>query len=530
MRAFALSILSVGCIGLLSISVGCEDASNPRATNTRTMPSSEIALDDGKEQEVAIPEFNTEAYDHVVENDFLSALENPKSTFSVDVDTASYSNIRRMIREDRVPPKGAARIEEMVNYFDYSYPEPDSEHPFSVTTELAKCPWKTEHQLVRIGLKGKTIESKERPAANLVFLLDVSGSMKDRNKLPLVKKAMKLLVKNLNGRDQIAIAVYAGSSGLVLPSTYCDQPKQIFQAIDQLVASGSTNGAEGIQLAYQIAQEGFIKDGINRVILCTDGDFNVGMSSQSELVDLIQEKAANDVFLSVLGFGTGNYKDSTMEKLADKGNGNYAYIDTMLEAQKALVEQMNGTLVTIAKDVKIQVDFNPGRIAAYRLIGYENRMLKNQDFKDDTKDAGEIGAGHTVTALYEVVPASADSRVLIDDDSDFVQTRLKPSAIDSDTMLTVNLRYKQPTGDTSQEFQVALEQSKKDDIPEASSDFQFASAVAGFGMLIRESKHKGETSWDWVIETARLNQGEDKDGFRAEFVNLARRAKLLCMN
>ncbi|MEI8312400.1 MAG: VWA domain-containing protein, partial [Verrucomicrobiota bacterium] len=349
--------------------------------------------------------FNTEAYDVVQENVFLDAKANPLSTFSIDVDTASYANVRRFLNSDQLPPAGAVRIEELINYFPYSYPQPDAEVPFSVSVETARPPWAPEHELVRIGIKGRELEARNRPASNLVFLVDVSGSMQPENKLPLLKRSLRALVENLGDEDRVAVAVYAGSSGLVLPPTPGSDKRRIRAAIDQLGAGGSTNGAQGIRLAYETARENFLKEGNNRVILCTDGDFNVGTTSQSSLVKLIEKERASGVFLSVLGFGDGNLKDSTMEKLADKGNGNYAYIDSFSEGRKVLVEEMGGTLFTIAKDVKIQVEFNPARVAGYRLIGYENRLLAKEDFNNDKKDAGEIGAGHAVTALYEVVPA-----------------------------------------------------------------------------------------------------------------------------
>lgn len=468
--------------------------------------------------------FNTEAYDHIDENEFRDVLRNPKSTFSIDVDTASYSNVRRMLRAGQAPPAGAVRIEELVNYFPYDYPAPEDEHPFAVSMELASCPWKENHQLLRVGLKGAELAIEERPASNLVFLLDVSGSMNSPQKLPLVKSAMRLLVEQLDDRDRIAIAVYAGASGLALPSTPASQKATILSAIDELAAGGSTNGAEGINLAYAVAEENFITGGINRVILCTDGDFNVGVTSQSSLVDLIEKKAKGNVFLSVLGFGSGNLKDSTMEKLADKGNGNYAYIDSLLEARKSLVKQIGGTLVTIAKDVKIQLDFNPNRVAAYRLIGYENRLLVNEDFADDTKDAGEIGAGHTVTALYELVPPGVDSPARSDSSSMFVKTVVNED-VDRNTVLTVSLRYKKPEGDVSTEFTKSLH--PQEGLIEASNDLGFAASVAAFGMLLRDSKHKGDADWNNVIEAAEKNLGPDEDGFRAEFIELAKKARLI---
>ena len=471
-------------------------------------------------------EFNTEAYDEVVENEFLDVLANPQSTFSVDVDTASYSNVRRLLNDGRRPPRGAVRIEELVNYFSYEYTQPDGDHPFSVQTDIAACPWNAKHQLVRIALAGKKIEHDRRPPCNLVFLLDVSGSMNSPQKLPLVKSAMQMLVSQLNGDDRVAIVVYAGGSGLVLPSTSAGRGDEIMSAIDQLEAGGSTNAGEGIELAYKIAQQNLIDNGSNRVILCTDGDFNVGVTNQSDLVDLIKDKAKNGVFLSVFGFGSGNLKDSTMERLADNGNGNYGYIDNLLEARKSLVEQIGATLITIAKDVKIQIDFNPKQIVAYRLIGYENRLLANEDFEDDAKDAGEIGAGHTVTSFYEVVPVGVDSPARTSRPSKFVEN-VPSQTGNPNTLLTVSLRYKRPDGNTSTEFTQELSNSVANDFATSSIDFKFASAVAGFGMLLRDSKFSGDANWDWVIDTAEASRGEDRNGFRAEFVMLAKKARLL---
>lgn len=508
---------AVAALGMLTVS-GCgTDRSTSSVVPDYAAARAEIDQTAGS--------FNTESYDAIVENEFQSTLDEPQSTFSIDVDTASYSNVRRILNGGQLPPKGAVRIEELVNYFPYSYSEPDGEHPFSVNTEVATCPWKSDHRLVRIGLKGKSFQAKERPACHLVFLLDVSGSMMQQNKLPLVKQAMKLLVKELDERDRIAIVVYAGASGVALKSTPATQSSLILEAIDSLSASGSTNGAAGIHLAYQIAESSHIDKGINRVILCTDGDFNVGTTSESDLVDLITLKAKSDTFLTVLGFGDGNLKDSTMEKLADKGNGNYAYIDTLLEARKVLVEQTGGTLATIAKDVKIQIDFNPQHVRSYRLIGYENRLLANRDFRDDRKDAGEIGAGHTVTAFYEIVPSEVQSEQLVDNrPSEFVTTSLNPRA-DVDTMLSVNLRYKQPTASESTEFQVRLPASIES--PECSQDFQFATAVVAYGMLLRDSAFRGEANWDWVVSTAEKSCGEDRNGLRHEFVQLAKTARRL---
>lgn len=472
------------------------------------------------------PEFNTETYDQIVENPFLSAKQNPLSTFSIDVDTASYSNMRRFLNQGQLPPPGAVRIEELINYFPYDYPPPEGPQPFSVNVEVAGCPWEAKHRLARIGLKGREIDVEQRPPSNLVFLLDVSGSMNNHNKLPLVKSALKMLVDRLDENDRVAVAVYAGASGLVLPSTSADNKSQILSALGRLEAGGSTNGGEGLQLAYRIATENFIPGGVNRVILCSDGDFNVGRTSQSELVRLIEDKAKSGVFLSVLGFGMGNYKDSTMEKLADKGNGNYAYIDTANEARKVLVEGLTGTLITIAKDVKIQIDFNPAQVAGYRLIGYENRMLRAEDFKDDTKDAGEIGAGHTVTALYELVPPGLALPGNDVDPSKYQKPDQPTEAAASEELFTVRLRYKDPDGQDSKPLEVPITAPDKS-FKEASHDFQFAAAVAQFGMLLRESKYKGDSNYERVLETASTSLGQDASGYRNEFVELVKIAQRL---
>lgn len=483
-------------------------------------------------QDQAIPAaaaepFNTEAYDHVAENDFLATKNQPLSTFSIDVDTASYANVRRFLAGGNLPPAGAVRIEELVNYFDYAYAPPTGGGaPFAVHVEVAGCPWNADHRLARIALKGREIDFADRPLGNLVFLLDVSGSMQDENKLPYVKEAMRMLVDRLGENDRVAIAVYAGAAGLVLPSTTADQREIIFSAIDRLEAGGSTNGGEGIRLAYDTATQHLVPGGVNRVILCTDGDFNVGTTSESELVDLIEAKAKSGVFLSVLGFGMGNYKDSMMEKLADKGNGNYAYIDTLSEARKVLVEQLAGTLITIAKDVKIQVDFNPTKVAGYRLIGYENRLLRAEDFKDDTKDAGEIGAGHAVTALYELVPPGQPLPAGDVEPSKY-QTTGEPTAVSSsDELLTVRLRYKDPEANESKPLEVAVKDAGKP-FDEASDDFQFAAAVAQFGLLLRASKHAPGASWEATHEIAAGSIGEDRHGYRAEFLRLVETAAKL---
>jgi Ca-activated chloride channel family protein len=476
-------------------------------------------------------EFNTAAYDHIVENPFLAAKDNPLSTFSIDVDTASYSNIRRFINEGSLPPKDAVRVEEMINYFTYDYAQASDDKPFAVHVDLASCPWETSHRLVRIGLKGKEIATDKRGPSNLVFLLDVSVSMMPPERLPLVKQAMRLLVEKLTESDRVAIVVYAGASGLALPSTTGDHKEQILEALDNLQASGSTNGAEGIQLAYKTVADNFIQGGVNRVILATDGDFNVGVTSQGDLIRLIEEKAKSGVFLSVLGVGTDNLKDSTMQKLADKGNGNYAYLDSLDEARKVLVQQMNGTLVTIAKDVKIQVEFNPARVASYRLIGYEKRMLRKEDFNNDKVDAGEIGAGHTVTALYEVVLVGATNPAAnvppvdpLKYSSNEISTS-KPST-SSNEMLTVKLRYKKPAGDKSELVERAVTDTDGK-FENAPVDLKFAAAVAEFGMILRDSEYRGNGTFAAVLEWAQEGKGSDANGYRAGFIELVRKAQVL---
>ncbi|GAT33782.1 secreted protein containing Ig-like domain and vWFA domain [Terrimicrobium sacchariphilum] len=473
--------------------------------------------------------FNTETYDAIADNPFRETKGNELSTFSIDVDTASYANVRRFLQSEQLPPAGAVRIEELVNYFGYDYPQPTNGQPFSVNVEVSKAPWAPQHDLVRIALKGQEIAKGDRGPANLVFLIDVSGSMQPANKLPLLKRSLKALVQNLAPDDRVAIVVYAGSSGLVLPSTPGKDKTRILEALDNLEAGGSTNGAQGITLAYQTARENFLKGGNNRVILCTDGDFNVGVTNQSDLTDLIERERASGVFLSVLGFGEGNLKDSTMEKLADKGNGNYAYIDSFAEGRKVLVEQMNSTLFTIAKDVKVQVEFNPAQVAGYRLIGYENRILAKEDFNDDRKDAGEIGAGHTVTALYEVVPAGQPlpNRPSVDP---LKYSEPAPAAeIDrksSGDLLTVKLRYKAPDGDTSKLIEVPVKNTPVA-FDEASADLQFAAAVAAFGMKLRNSPYAGDLSWSEIQKIARRNLGEDPGSYRAEFLTLIEKAARL---
>ena len=465
-------------------------------------------------------ELNTEQYDWIPENAFKLAMDNPLSTFSIDVDRAAYANVRRFLNDNQLPPPDAVRIEEMVNYFEYDYPQPQGEDPFAISLEVASCPWNNDHELALVGLQGLKVDTKDLPPNNLVFLLDVSGSMNSADKLPLLKSAMRLLVNQLRPEDSVAITVYAGAAGLVLEPT--SDKGRINEAISRLQAGGSTAGGAGIELAYRTAQQSFIKEGNNRVILATDGDFNVGASSDGELVRLIEEKRKSGIFLTVLGFGTGNLKDSKMEKLADKGNGNYAYIDDILEAKKVLVNEMGGTLLTIAKDVKIQVEFNPAQVKAYRLIGYENRVLANEDFDNDLKDAGELGAGHTVTALYELITAGSDEPIPVTGELKYQKTQL----VDSDDLMTVKLRYKQPDGDESKLLVRSIKASEFQGL-RPSDNFRFACEVAEFGMLLRNSEFRGNASYGQIIERANQLKGADREGYRAEFIRLVEKARLL---
>ncbi len=469
-----------------------------------------------------------EDYATVIDNSFRRVSDHPLSTFSIDVDTASYANVRRFLNDGQLPPKDAVRIEEMVNYFPYSYAPPTGDVPFASHLDVAACPWAPKHRLVRVAIKGKDVSEAKRPDSNMVFLIDVSGSMQDANKLPLIKKGMKMLADRLRSRDRVAIVVYAGASGLVLPATEGTGKKAIMAALDALEAGGSTNGGAGIELAYRIAAENYVAKGNNRVILCTDGDFNIGTTTRGDLARLIEEKAKTGVFLSVLGFGTGNTKDATMESLADKGNGNYAYIDTINEARKVLIDQGGGTLLTIAKDVKLQVEFNPTEVAGYRLIGYENRMLAKEDFNDDTKDAGEIGAGHTVTAFYEVVPTAVADTAGPDkppavDELRYQSVFMPSAAAQTGELLTLSVRYKAPDGDVSKKLTFALSDTGKK-YTATDRDFQFATAVAAFGMILRDSKYKGAATLAWAGETASAAAGRDPFGYRAEFLELVRKA------
>ena len=468
---------------------------------------------------------NTESYSSIQENGFKDPLKDALSTFSIDVDAASYSNVRRYINNGSLPPKDAVRIEEMINYFDYNYAQPTSKDPINILTELAPAPWNPQHRLVQIGLKAKTIATDNLPASNLVFLIDVSGSMNSANKLPLLVSSLKLLTDQLRAKDKVAIVVYAGQSGLVLPSTPGDAKTSIKDALNKLSAGGSTAGRAGLQLAYKVASENFITGGNNRIILATDGDFNVGISSDDEMQKLIEQKRKSGIFLTVLGYGMGNYKDSKMEVLADKGNGNYAYIDNINEARKVLVNEFGGTLFTVAKDVKLQVEFNPAKVQAYRLIGYENRLLKDEDFNDDQKDAGEMGSGHTVTALYEIIPVGVKSSFAPKvDELKYQKPNKTQSAYDGDEMLTVKIRYKLPDQETSKKMQLSINDNLK---TSTSDNFRFAAALAEFGMLLRQSDFKQNSSFEQVITLAEGAMGKDKEGYRSEFLKLANSTHLM---
>jgi Ca-activated chloride channel homolog len=476
-------------------------------------------------------EFNTEGYDHIIENRFLKVTDNPLSTFSIDVDAASYSNIRRFLNEGQLPPAGAVRIEEMINYFHYEYPQPANDQPFSINTEISDCPWNKQNKLVLIGLQGKKIPTESLPSSNIVFLIDVSGSMDEPMKLPLVKASMKMLVDQLREQDRIAMVVYAGNAGLVLPSTSGADKTKIKDAIDRLDAGGSTAGGAGIKLAYKMAKENFIKSGNNRVILCTDGDFNIGASSDDEMERLIEEERKSGVFLTVLGYGMGNYQDSKMQKLADKGNGNHAYIDGLSEAKKVLVNEFGGTLFTIAKDVKLQIEFNPAKVQGYRLIGYENRILNKEDFNNDKKDAGDLGSGHTVTALYEVIPVGIKSGFLEKVDPLKYQSDITPLSKSShtDEIMTVKFRYKAPDGEVSKLIEHPLKDEQVS-IAKTSDNFRFAASVAEFGMLLRDSEFKSNASFEEVLRMARKARGNDEEGYRSEFVRLVENAESLVKN
>jgi Ca-activated chloride channel homolog len=469
-------------------------------------------------------DFNTDEYNKINENQFKDAAQNPLSTFSIDVDKASYANVRNYLNNGALPPPDAVRIEELVNYFDYSYPEPKGEHPFSITTELAQTPWNPESRLFLIGVQGKRLDYQNLKPCNLVFLIDSSGSMSEENKLPLLKKSLKLLVNGLSAKDRIAIVSYAGSAGLILDSTPATDKDKIVAAMDKLTAGGSTAGGAGIELAYKTAKNNYIQGGNNRVILCTDGDFNVGASSTGGLVSMIAEKRKEDVYLTICGFGMGNYKDGRMEEISKAGNGNYFYIDSEKEAEKVFVKEMRANMFTIAKDVKIQIEFNPAVVKAYRLIGYENRLMAAEDFKDDSKDAGELGPGHTVTAMYEIVPVGSAAGSATADDLKYQKTALSDAAA-SGEMLTVKFRYKPITSDTSVPIEVPVQAKDAKDFGQASRNLRFASSVVEFGMLLRKSQFAGTASWDSLIDIAKSAKGADEEGYREEYIRLAEEAK-----
>lgn len=480
-----------------------------------TMPSANLYYPGGEE------------YADIAERPFVSAKEEPLSTFSLHPDSAAYANIRRFLEQGQWPPSDAVRIEELVNYFSYDYPQPQGKHPFSINVEVGACPWAGEHLLARIGLKGRDLPRGERPPANLVFLIDTSGSMSASNRLPLVKESLKALLETLEPEDRVALVTYAGTSNVALESTPVEQRVTIRDAIEVLGAGGSTHGSAGIQDAYAMAEKHFIKQGINRVLLATDGDFNVGVTSHEGLLALIEEKRETGVFLTVLGYGMGNLKDDTLEMLASKGNGNYAYINDYSEARRVLVEQVSGTLATIAKDAKIQVEFNPARVSEYRLLGYENRMLAAKDFNDDTKDAGEIGAGHTVTALYQIVPKGVSTGPGVDPlryQQEDKEEKALPAPVNMDELMFVKLRYKQPDGADSSLIEIPVS-SDEADAENVSSDFRFAAAVAGFGLLLRDSPHKGTATFDSIRELA--TSAVDGDHYREAFLNLIVTAKTI---
>ena len=473
------------------------------------------------------PQFNTEGYATIHENAFLKATKNPLSTFSIDVDVASYANLRRFLNNGQKPPIDAVRIEEMINYFNYEYPQPKGEDPFSINTEVASCPWNDDHKLVHIGLQGEKIPTDNLPASNLVFLIDVSGSMQSPNKLPLLKSAFKMLVNEMREEDKVAIVVYAGAAGLVLPSTPGTKKEKINNALDQLTAGGSTAGGAGLKLAYEVALENFKEHGNNRIIIATDGDFNVGASSNAEMERLIEKKREEGVFLTVVGFGMGNYKDDKMEILADKGNGNYAYIDNLQEAKKVFVNEFGGTLFTIAKDVKLQIEFNPTKVQAYRLIGYENRKLNDEDFNDDKKDAGELGSGHTVTALYEIIPVGIKSEFVKSvDPLKYQKSEVDNKAYDSRELVTLKLRYKKPDGNKSKLISTTVLDSDKG-WESTSDNFRWSAAVAEFGMLLRESEFSQDSDLASVIKLAKGAKSGDEEGYRSEFIRLAETSRFL---
>lgn len=509
-----------------------EEVPNARAMDQKALSKVETVTEGANYTYQVSPEpiqnekLNTEEYDKINENTFKGVAQTPVSTFSIDVDNASYSNIRRYLEMDQMPLADAVRIEEMINYFDYDYPQPQGQDPFSINTEISTTPWNSEHHLIHIGLQGKDLDYTDLKSSNLVFLIDASGSMSAENKLPLLKKSLKLLLSELDDKDKVAIVAYAGAAGLVLPSTPASEHEKILNALDGINSGGSTAGGQGIELAYNIAKENLIADGNNRVILATDGDFNVGVSSSSELVSLIEEKRKDNIYLTICGFGMGNYKDGRMEQISNAGNGNYFYIDNIREAKKVFVTQMRANMFTIAKDVKIQIEFNPKMVKAYRLIGYENRLLANEDFDDDTKDAGELGAGHTVTAIYEVILANSKSTQTIHQAADLKYQTTKVSGNETDLM-TVKFRYKPIQSDQSILLEQVLKNTAITNLGNSSDNYRFSAAVTGFGMLLRNSKFKGSATYDSVLELAKGALGNDKEGYRTEFLQMVQSANTL---
>jgi len=481
----------------------------------------EVINDDG-----ITTQHNTEEYDLIKENEFKNVKDNPLSTLSIDVDTASYSNVRRFINGNQLPPKDAVRIEEMINYFRYSYPQPEGEHPFSINTEISETPWNKENRLLLIGIQGKSLNYNDLKPCNFVFLIDSSGSMESPEKLPLLKKSLALMLKGLKKNDRIAIVAYAGSAGVILPSTPATEKDRILGAFESLNAGGSTAGGEGIILAYRIAKENLIKDGNNRVILCTDGDFNVGASSTSEMVRMIEEKRKDDIYLTICGFGMGNYKDGRMEQISNAGNGNYFYIDNIKESEKVFVKEMRANMFTIAKDVKIQIEFNPLKVKSYRLIGYENRVLAKEDFDNDKKDAGELGAGHTVTALYEIVPAGSGKGEDNSIELRYQESTIKKETASGNEIMVLKMRYK-PVKEEKSKLIVKTVTDENIKFGKTSENFRFASAVAGFGMLLRDSQFKNDLTAKDIIRIAKDAKGYDEEGYRSEFIGLVEKYSLL---
>jgi len=528
----SLSIVFVQCAGEHSTSADSYNKTGERYDIAEDAVTEPYYYDEGQLNEQIVPKDNfnplnldqnvgNEEYAHVPENKFLTTITQPLSTFSIDVDNASYTNIRRIIQQNQLPTPDAVRIEEMINYFDYKYEAPGKNKPFSINSEVAKCPWNNDNRLVRIGLQGLEVKTSEMPANNLVFLLDVSGSMNDYNKLPLLKKSFKMMVNNLSENDFVSIVTYAGATGVVLPPTSCNNKKFIFDRLENLYAAGSTNGAGGIELAYQQAEMHLMSKGNNRIILATDGDFNVGISDQTQLVKLMEEKRNKGIDITVLGFGMGNLKDASMEAMANNGNGNYFYIDSEREAHHTLVENLSGTLLTIAKDVKIQVEFNPAKVQSYRLIGYENRALANEDFTNDAKDAGELGAGHSVTAIYEVTPANV---LNASKELKYQTTSINDLAKATSELLTVKLRFKHPKGENSIEISDVV-QDNRQEFTAASKDFQLAACTGAFGMLLKNSEYKGDLSYEQL--TIMTKAAIDNSPTQLELLDLVKRAGAL---